>query len=138
MPGRTSLVKLSDQELTREVSRRRQRVKALTQKRIRLVARIAALDARIGHLSGSASRARNGQAGPRHATSLAETIIMVMGNKTMSVGEVIEAVRAAGYKTDAPSFRVMVNQKLSNRARFRRVGRGVYTVNLARLQEVRA
>ena len=47
--------------------------------------------------------------------------------KEMSVTEAADAVRANGYITTSPNFRTIVNQALIRDARFKRVGRGLYT-----------
>jgi hypothetical protein len=48
--------------------------------------------------------------------------------KTMSVTDVAEAVQKAGYRTNSSHFRTQVNIALSKDPRFKRVGRGQYTV----------
>ena len=46
----------------------------------------------------------------------------------MGVAEAAEAVRKAGYKSNASSFRIMVNGALGKKP-FKRVERGKYTID---------
>ncbi len=45
----------------------------------------------------------------------------------MRVGEIVDAVKSAGYKSNSASFKNIVNQMLiKERKRFQQVDRGIY------------
>lgn len=116
------LSNLSLADLQREMARRQRAAGALVKKRARLAAKLAALDAKI--------RAAGGQTGggrARNPMSLAEALAKLLKGKTMRVNEAAEAVRAAGYQSNAENFRTMVNLQLIKSGKFKRVGRGRYT-----------
>src|SRR3712207_8218784 len=48
------------------------------------------------------------------------------GGKTMSVGEIVEAVERSGYRSNSANFRGIVNQTLIKDKRFQQAGRGQY------------
>ena len=57
--------------------------------------------------------------------SLAAALYQVLTGRTMTVGEMSDAVKAAGYKSSSPNFRTIVNAALiGNPKAFRRVARG--------------
>ncbi len=61
---------------------------------------------------------------------LPEALHQVLKGKTLSVGEAVEAVQRAGYKTSSNNFRTIVNQQLiaaKNKKLFKKVARGQYT-----------
>ncbi len=61
--------------------------------------------------------------------SLVDALKKVLARKTLSVGEAATAVQRIGYRTKSANFRTIVNQALiSNRAAFKKVSRGQYTV----------
>lgn len=60
--------------------------------------------------------------------TLGDTLAKVLAGKELSVGEAIEAVKKTGYRTTSKNFRVQVNIMLAKDPRFKRVGRGQYTV----------
>ena len=77
----------------------------------------------LGRPAGSGAGSR-----PRNAGSLVESLRRVLNGKTLSVTNVAEAVKQAGYKTTSSNFRVIVNQALlANPKVFRKVARGEYT-----------
>ncbi len=60
--------------------------------------------------------------------TLIEALQKVLANKTMSVTDVAEAVRSAGYHTTSDNFRTIVNQALlAHTNLFKKVDRGQYT-----------
>lgn len=130
------------------------RLPELEQRRTDLQAALAEADdliARIGGLvDGSAPTRRRGPGRPPKATAgatssaprrklrggagrrrkgerLVDMLHDVMKGRDMTVGEAMDAVQAAGYVSNSPNFRVMVNQTLSaNKKQFKRVSRGIY------------
>jgi hypothetical protein len=116
---------LSTAQLQAEIRRRNGTLTSLQRKRERLTAKLTEVNAQIaaqGGVVGGVTRASN-------AISLVELMKKVLNGKTMGVGEVAEAVQAAGYMTTSPNFRVIVNQTfIKHRKVFKRVGRGQYTV----------
>lgn len=122
-PAGTSLTSLPISQLQAELRRRQRGVGSLVRRRERLAAKLAALDEQIRDLGGSGGRVR-----PQNASSLVEALHEVLTGKTMGVTEVAEAVRKAGYKTNAANFRTIVNQALiKHKNRFKKVERGQYT-----------
>lgn len=63
----------------------------------------------------------------RNAVSLSDTLASVLKEKgPLSVGDAVQAVLNAGYKSNSKIFRTIVNQTLSKEKRFKKVGRGQY------------
>ncbi|MDX2116285.1 MAG: hypothetical protein SFZ24_11800 [Planctomycetota bacterium] len=135
MAKRSSLDTLSIADLQRELRRRERTagraVQKLERKRARLVDQLSEIDAQIAQLGGG-RRGRSADGGgrlrPRNDSNLVEALAKVLASATMSVTEVAEAVQRAGYQTTSPNFRTIVNQALIKDKRFKRVGRGKYTV----------
>jgi Skp family chaperone for outer membrane proteins len=66
---------------------------------------------------------------PRNKQPLADVLGEVMqGKEKLSVGDAMEAVLASGYKSSSDQFRNIVNQTLNKDTRFKKVGRGEYTL----------
>jgi len=72
---------------------------------------------------GKATRARN-------HSSLQEIIhqVLAKAGEPLSVGEVLERVQAAGYRSKSDNFRGIVNQTLIKDKRLGKAGRGMYQV----------
>lgn len=133
---------MSMADLEREITRRRKlvarHVRKLSRRRDKLAAQMSAIDAELakfGSIAGPgrgrgrrAGAAGRGGSRPRNETNLADALVAMLKSTTMSVTEVAEAVQKAGYKTTSPNFRTIVNQTLVKDTRFKRVGRGQYTV----------
>jgi hypothetical protein len=118
-------------DLEVELNRRRKNLGKLESRYARLAAEMTSLAAEIESLGGSAPGVRGVGGGRRRAKNtqtLVDALAGVLNGKTMSVTEVADAVQDAGYVTTSPSFRTIVNQTLINSGRFKRVGRGQYTV----------
>lgn len=75
------------------------------------------------------SRRGGGRAKGAGGKNLAESLYAVLKGKEMKVADLIEAVKAAGYSSNSPNFRVMVSGALSKNkgTMFKSVSRGVYT-----------
>ena len=145
----TALSTISTLELHRELERRQSMLQELIRRRDELDAEVQVLGGSASFSGGGVVRRgpgrprgsnKIGRRGPgrppgaargpraRNAGSLVESLRRVLGGKTMSVTDVAEAVKQAGYKTTSSNFRVIVNQALlANPKVFRKVARGEYT-----------
>jgi hypothetical protein len=120
-----SLSSLPISHLQAELRRRQRGVGSLIRRRDKLAAKLAALDEQIRSAGGPGGGVR---VRPQNATSLVEALHKVLTGKTMGVTEVAEAVRKAGYNTNAANFRTIVNQALiKHKNKFKKVDRGQYT-----------
>ncbi len=72
-------------------------------------------------------RAATGRKRPKNSMNLAEALAKMLKGKTMGVNEAAANVQKAGYKTNSPNFRTIVNQTLIKDPRFKKVARGQYT-----------
>jgi lambda repressor-like predicted transcriptional regulator len=126
----SSPVRLSDiptSRLQSEIERRKAKALELARERDRLMARIAKIDAELREHGASITMGRRRRAGARQGT-LAAALAQVLKGKEMGVTEAAEAVRKAGYKTNAENFRTIVNACLIRHTdMFRKVRRGLYT-----------
>ena len=88
-----------------------------------------------GRPAGSKNRTTNrttkrtatGRKRPKNSMNLAEAMAKMLKGKTMGVNEAATNVQKAGYKTNSPNFRTIVNQTLIKDPRFKKVARGQYT-----------
>lgn len=131
--GGAGLNAISVADLQRELARRQRAAGSILRRRERLVERLRAMDAEIASLGLSVRGGPNGgvtvgRKRPRNETNLVEALAKALDGKTMSVTQVAEEVQRQGYQTTSPSFRTIVNQTLINSGRFKRVGRGQYTL----------
>lgn len=129
MASASFLSKLSTDELQAELRRRRQSLGGLHRKRGHLLAKLAKIEAEIDYLGDTvAAGRRGGRLRARNDVKLPQALHKLLAGRTMSVTEATEAVQRAGFRTNAASFRVMVNMALAkNTNLFKRVGRGQYT-----------
>ena len=84
----------------------------------------------FGHSRGSigaASSVRASSIRPQDTTNLVDALKGVLAGKTLSVGEAVEKVIEADYKSTSASFHQIVSQTFSHSDQFERVGRGQYT-----------
>lgn len=142
--GSRGLANVSFEALSAEMRRREKSATKLHVKRERLLAKLAAIESRIG-VSGGTSEARSGSAargrraggggrrGPgigrtANKVSLVEAMVKVLHGKTMGVSELAAAVKKSGYKSSSQNFRTIVNQALLKRKdKFKKLKRGEYT-----------
>ena len=126
MPRPASLSNLSIQQLQQIIEGRKSEISRLERQRNKLARKLNAIEARIAALGGSA-RSRNGMR-VRNDKSLPEVLLGVLSksSKPMQVGDITDAVRSAGYKSNSPAFRSIVNQTLIKDKRFMSAGRGLY------------
>lgn len=121
----SSLSSLPIAQLQAELRRRQRGVGSLIRRRDKLAAKLAALNEQISAAGGSGGGMR---VRPQNATNLVEALCKVLDGKTMGVTEVADAVRKAGYNTNAANFRTIVNQALiKHKNKFKKVDRGQYT-----------
>ena len=81
-----------------------------------------------GSRSGKRKAVKPGVRRPSNEMNLVDTLQSVLKGKQMGLDDVIVAVRKAGYKSNSPNFKVIVNQALSKDGNpFKRVERGIYT-----------
>jgi len=101
----------------------------LMKKRAKLAASLASLDASIAKFGGAPRRGRGpGRPRGQNTSTLAGALAELLKGKTMSVTQMAEEVQKAGYKTNSPNFRTIVNAAMiAHKDLFRRVSRGKYT-----------
>lgn len=110
--------------------RRRQRSKLL-QERKKLQNRIDQVDRQIQMLDGAGGGGAAAAGGRRNDRPLPDVIEAVLkkSSKPMRVGEIAQAVQAAGYRSNSANFRGIVNQALiKEKKRFTSPSRGLYHV----------
>ncbi len=91
-----------------------------------LLAQVAEVEGQIASMTGGKLTGSSGRR-PRNNTNLAEALHGVLKGKRRGVSEAAQAVLDSGYRTTAGNFRTIVNQRLINDKRFKKVERGVYT-----------
>ena len=130
MPTSTLSTGLSLNALERLVRKRRREVASLTKKRAKVERKLRALDERIRLASGSG--ATSGGTRPRNELTLIDAIEGTFkgGTKPLTVGEIMERVLAAGYRSTSANFRGIVNQALINGKQFQSPSRGLYGLKL--------
>src|SRR6187402_287525 len=100
-------------QLERMLDNRRREMTDLQRERSKLMQRLDALDRRLGALAGSGARFRNGGGGGgggrrgRNSQSLVASMeaVLARSGKPMTVGDIMEAVRAGGYRSSSANFR---------------------------------
>lgn len=121
-------------ELQRILTDRKKQLDKLMKRRDKAQSRLDAIDAEIQKVSGGVGLpdGRGGGAGGTRARNdrpLPDFIeeVLAKNGKPMKVGEIVDAVQAAGYRSNSKSFKNIVNQQLiKERDRFKQVDRGVY------------
>lgn len=73
---------------------------------------------------------RNARGIARNEMPLRQVIAQVLrqNGEPMSINEILEAVKATGYQSNATNFRGVISMSLSNAMLFEKTGRGVYTI----------
>jgi hypothetical protein len=133
-------------ELQALLHARRSEVPKLRKQRARLLKELSELDRKLSKMDGRGRGRKRGRkpgrgpgrpkgsgAGrkrPRNTKSLVEVIKEVLGRHgaPMKVGEVLDGVRSAGYRSSSGNFRGIVNQTLIKEKAFHSVGRGTYAL----------
>jgi hypothetical protein len=124
---------MSVEDLQRELHKRQRGMSAMMKKRERMVAKLKELDAEIVAMGGKIGplgpvMGLGGRRRPKNDSNLIEALMKLLDGKTMSVTTIAEEVQKAGYQTTSVNFRTIVNQTLINSGKFKRVGRGQYTL----------
>lgn len=126
--AKSTLAKMPTAEIEKELKRRLKGVRSLQRKRDRLADRLREMDRELASMGGSVGSIGGVRRRARNDSNLVDALARVLDGKTMGVTEVSLAVQEAGYATTSPNFRTIVNQALIKDKRFKRVGRGKYTV----------
>ena len=128
MPRTRSTVELSLAQLERLMRSRRTEVTRLTRERDKLQKKLATLNDRIAQISGGTIPGASAGARARNSTPLQDVIhgVLAKAGAAMSVGDIMEKVRAGGYRSNSSNFRGIVNQTLIKDKRFASTGRGMY------------
>jgi hypothetical protein len=108
-------------------------LESLQKERNALQRQLDAIDEKIKTLGGPVRGIGGGGATSggrvRNEKSLTDTIAEVLEKapKPISVGEIMEGVKASGYRSNSANFRGIINQTLiKERKRFANAGRGLY------------
>lgn len=129
-----SILSLTIADLQNLLRAKKDEIPRLKKQRRRLAKELAVVDRELSQLSGRARVGRPKGSGlrgrrPKNAKSLVETIHMVLAGKgPMKVGDILDSVRRAGYKSKSANFRGIINQTLIKEKKFGSVGRGTYAL----------
>src|SRR4051812_37922596 len=119
---------LSIAQLQQLINVRRSEQTKLERQRSKLARKLDQLDSRIRQLGGNGFRGRGAMGGgrARNAKSLIEMMegVLSKSSKPMNVGDIADAVRSGGYRTNSANFRAIVNQTLIKDKRFTAASRG--------------
>src|SRR3954469_16701556 len=105
-------------ELEHMLESRRRKVNVLQKERTKLQRQLDDLNDRIRSLSGGAGLGSLGRSAgggrARNSQSLVATLETVLkdNSKPMPVGDIVDKVQAAGYRSNSENFRALVNQTL--------------------------
>lgn len=130
MPDRIPDASLHDiqSELRRRERLNRQRLNGLVRTHDRLTRKLSfvkdqieLLERELGVTDVTRRRARMKQ-----GLSLADSIVAVLTKRPKKIDDIMTAVKAGGYVSTSPNFRIMVTQILCKDKRVKRVRRGQY------------
>jgi hypothetical protein len=129
-----STVDLSLAQLERLMQSRRTELTRLTRGRDKLQKKLDTLNDQISEISGGigvGNGTRGGRRGgtrARNAVNLPEVIhqVLAKAGAALSVGDIMDKVRAGGYRSNSANFRGIVNQALIKDKRFTNSSRGMY------------
>ena len=132
MPRR-KLSTMSIDDLRQEIQRRQKLLPKLIAQRDALSREIAALQGMASPDAWKATKAMpmktRGRRRVKNKIGLADALAaFAKGKAKVTIGEAMDGVLAAGYKTKSASFRAVVNNMLLTDKRFKKVGRGVFTL----------
>jgi len=127
---------LSISDLERMLNERRSMLQKLATKRAVVQRKVDAIDREIARLGGNGAVRRGRPPGSggggggrvRNELSLVGSIEAALRKgDAMSVGDIVDAVKSSGYRSNSANFRGIVNQTLiKERKRFSSPSRGVY------------
>jgi hypothetical protein len=117
---------LSLAELEKLMQSRRAEVARLSRIRDRLRKKLEGVEAKLVAVAGESQKTTRA----RNHSSLQEIIHQVLAKEggPLSVGEILERVQVAGYRSKSDNFRGIVNQTLIKDKRLGKAGRGMYQV----------
>ena len=132
---RSRLSAMTIADLRQEIERRQKLLP-------KLIAQRDALSREIAELQGlgapeawkaakpeAAPKKTRGRRRAKNKVGLADALAgFLKGKAKVTIGEAMEGVLAAGYKSNARDFRSVVNNMLLTDKRFKKVGRGVFTL----------
>jgi hypothetical protein len=133
---RPKLEKVTVEELKKEIARRQKGLANLVAKREALNCQIAELEslgivakpaAKRGRKPGR-KRGRKAGRAPQPGSLINLLVEALDAKGKLTVAEAVDTVLAAGYKSKSKSFKLIVNQALAKNKRFKRVGKGLYTL----------
>ena len=132
---RSRLSTMSIADLRHEIERRQKLLPKLIAQRDALSREITELQALA---TPQARKATKPEAAPKktrrrrraeNKVGLADALALFLkGKKNVSIGDAMEGVLAAGYKTTSKDFRKVVNKTLLTDKRFKKTGRGVFAL----------
>jgi hypothetical protein len=127
MPRPSTGTNLSLAALQSILESRREEVSKLKKQRAELQRKVDLLDRMIDRIEGDG---RGGNGRVRNSKSLNDTLEEVLrgGGKAMKVGDIVDAVKATGYRSNSANFRGIVNQTLIKDKRFVAPERGTYQI----------
>jgi hypothetical protein len=130
MPRTAAVSNLSVADLERIIRSRHKALRKLERQRAKWQKKVDDVDRKIAALGGATGRRRRGGAGirARNETSLSDAIAHVLAKSrgSIAVGDIMEGVLSAGYRSSSGNFRGIVNQALIKDKRFKSAGRGLY------------
>jgi hypothetical protein len=125
MPRGKKLV-WSISDLERLLVTRRSAIQKLTKQRTKVQRKLDSIDREIASLGGS-SNGGGGGTRVKNDMSLVATLGAVLkGKEAMGVGDIVDAVKSHGYRSNSANFRGIVNQTLIKESQFASAGRGLY------------
>ncbi len=120
---------LSISELERMLSQQKSALSKLEKQRAEQQRKLDAIDNEIAKLGGSGGGGRSTGRVRNGLSLIASMEAVLRGKAAMSVGDIMEAVLASGYRSNSPNFRGIVNQTLiKEKKRFSSAGRGIYQI----------
>lgn len=133
--ARPALNGLTIAKLENMLNQQRSKKKELMQERAKIQSQLEKIDRQIASLDGGAGGGGGSTGGtgsrPRNEKSLVAVLQEVLEKqpKGLSVGDIVDAVTNAGYKSSSPNFRGIINQTLiKEKKKFHAVERGVYAM----------
>jgi hypothetical protein len=131
MPRGKSIGGLSISELQRMIGERRSMLQKLNKQRTEALRKLNSIERDIAKLDGGAGGGRGGMSGGGRARNAVSLVSAIEGalkkGDPMSVGDIVDAVQAGGYRSSSANFRGIVNQTLiKERKRFSSPSRGMY------------
>ena len=113
-------------ELRRELAKRESVGNKLVARRDRLLKKVAEIEKEMAALGVT------GKAGVRvprakNDMSLVDALAKMLKGKERGIPAIVAGLPAAGYVSQSPNLRTMVNVSLLKKSHFKRTGRGVYT-----------